>query len=97
VGALVTLLAGCGEGSSFDSGFKDGFRNKFVSSCAISARSNAPPGVTVDFDRICSCTADKVMANKSTSEIMSYQPGEDAKTMAVQCMAEQGIGPRIGS
>ncbi len=82
---MAALLASCGEGSSFDKGFKDSFRTKFVENCVTSARANAPPGAPVD--KFCSCAADKVMAGQSAKDLVSVSE-ERMEAAGTQCLAE---------
>lgn len=96
--ALVLLpLAGCGQGSAFDEAFRNSYREKGVQTCATQARTAmaqsgraAPAGV--DFDRICACAVDRIMAGKSARELMS--PPDDATQRAAveQCAAQAVSG-----
>ena len=85
--ALILTLAGCGKGSAFDEGFKRSFRTSFVEKCVAGAHSTAAAGSTVDFPRICGCTADKVMADASASDLANISDAR-MKTAAGQCVAE---------
>lgn len=84
----LVLLAACGEGSSFDEGFKKSFREKYVENCSKSASSMAPAGQTkIDFAKLCGCTADKVMEGRSATELASLSDADQQKAASV-CIAQ---------
>ena len=85
---IVPALAGCGEGSSFDKGFKKAYREKGIAACVEATRRQSPLGAAaVDVEAICTCTVDKVMEGKSANDLMS--PDEKAEKAAVeQCLAK---------
>lgn len=88
--AALFALSACGEGSAFDDSFKAEFREKVVANCAGGLKNKAPPGYNIDVEKLCGCTADKLMAGKSASDLMNA--GDDPKTeiAAVQkCLGEQ--------
>jgi len=85
---LVTALAGCGEGSSFDKGFKKAYRDKAIPACVEATRRQSPLGAaSIDVEALCACTVDKVMEGKSANDLMN--PDEKAEKAAVeQCLAK---------
>lgn len=88
---VAFALAGCGQGSSFDKGFKDSYRAKFVANCESSARAsmgaNTPPQAMQIVTRVCGCTVDHAMVNKNAGELAKMDEKEMMGT-AKQCMAE---------
>jgi hypothetical protein len=87
-------LAGCGQGSAFDEAFRNSFRESAVSSCVSASRAtpNAPQGV--DWQRLCSCSVDRLMQGKSSAELRRLQGNSSEQMEAVrQCAAEMGIVP----
>lgn len=91
----ATVLAGCGSGSvgnstsSFDAGFRDSFKPKFVASCQAGAQKSS--GTTKDFSAICGCIADKLLATKSVSELMAGPSEEENRRLAAECMQEHPL------
>ena len=85
---LALALAGCGEGSSFDTGFKKAYREKGIAACVEATRRQSPLGAaSIDVEGLCACTVDKVMEGKSANDLMS--PDEKAEKAAVeQCLAK---------
>ena len=85
---LAPALAGCGEGSSFDEGFRKAYREKGIAACVEAARRQSPLGAaSIDVEGLCTCTVDKVMEGKSASDLMN--PDEKAEKAAVeQCLAK---------
>jgi len=94
---LVVALAGCGKGSAFDEAFRNSYREKGVQTCASEARAQiARSGQTlmagVDFDRICGCAVDRIMAGKSASELMREPDAREQQAAIEQCVAQAGPG-----
>jgi hypothetical protein len=92
----VLLLTACSSGgsagnssSSFDKGFVDSFRPKFIEQCQAGARQTS--GTTKDFSVVCGCVADKLIANKSVGELMTGPSQEDTKRYADECAREHPI------
>ena len=85
---LTLLLAGCGEGSSFDEGFRKAYREKGIAACAEATRRQSPLGAaSIDVEGLCACTVDRLMEGKSAKDLMS--PDEKAEKAAVeQCLAK---------
>ena len=94
---LLPALAACGEGSAFDQGFRNSFREKSVETCTAEARSQlAAAGAVLpagmDAERICGCAVDRLMEGKSATELMR-EPDAQAQQAAVErCGAELGGG-----
>ena len=88
-GAAIAALAGCGQGSAFDTGVRSGFRQTAVDSCIASSRT-APATVHFDWPRLCGCAIDRYMAGKSTSDLRQADPSDPALRAATQqCAMEQ--------
>ena len=90
---LPAALAGCGQGSAFDESFRNSFRESAVSGCVTASRStpNAPQGI--DWQRLCSCSVNRIMAGKTTAELRRLQGNSPEQMEAVrQCASEMGIG-----
>ena len=86
--AIAIPLAGCGEGSAFDNGFRTSFRENAVSSCVTASR-NAPNASRFDWQRLCGCAIDRYMNGKSSSDLRSANPiiatlRYDGNVLAVQ-------------
>lgn len=93
---IVLLLAGCGKSqpvdnssSSFDQGFRDSFRPKFIAECQAGAKQASR--TAKDFSVVCGCVADKLLANKSVGELMTGPSPEDTKRYADECMREHPV------
>jgi len=96
IALMVLLLAGCDKGqpvgnssSSFDQGFRDSFRPKFIAQCQAGAKQTS--GTDKDFSIVCGCVADKLLANKSVGELMTGPSKEDTKRYADDCMREHPV------
>lgn len=88
--AALFALSACGQGSGFDDSFKTEFREQVVANCASGLKNSAPPGYNIDVEKLCGCTADKLMAGKSASELMGAGSDPQAEIVAVkQCLGEQ--------
>ena len=92
----MLILAGCNGGgsagnssSSFDKGFVDSFRPKFIAQCQEGAQKTS--GSTKDFSVVCGCVADKLIANKSVGELMTGPSQEDTKRYAGECFREHPV------
>lgn len=92
VAALVASLvaaSACGQGSAFDNGLRDSFRERALRSCLANARATAPAGLVVDLDRVCSCWVDRHMEGKSGTELMRENDNTDlsgAEAAMTQCV-----------
>ena len=87
--ALSLALAGCGEGSAFDNGMRTSFRENAVQSCVTASR-NAPNTPQLDWQRLCGCSIDRYMANKSSSDLRNANPEDPAlRASSEQCAMEQ--------
>ena len=97
--ALPLALTACGEGSNFDEGFKSTFREKLVTACVDNAKGSVPQGVNVDLDKICGCSADKIMEGKSASDLVSEGVGTAEQLEKVKaCFIEHGpSGMKLGN
>jgi hypothetical protein len=92
----MLILAGCSGGgaagnssSSFDKGFVDSFRPKFIAECQQGAQKTS--GSARDFSIVCGCVADKLIANKSVGELMTGPSPEDTRRYADECSREHPI------
>lgn len=99
-GASLVAIAACGQGGAFDNGLRDSYREKALSSCVSGARSGAPPGVAIDFDRVCGCAIDRHMEGKSGTELMRENEKTDmsgAQAAMTQCLNDElrrsGLAP----
>jgi len=91
-------LAGCGQGSAFDQAFRNSFRESAVNSCITTSRNtpNAPAGF--DWQRLCSCSIDRLMRGKTSAELRRIAGDSRAQMDAVrQCANEMGIMPGAGA
>ena len=86
--AFLLLLAGCGEGSSFDTSFKKSYREKGVKGCVEQARRRAPSGAAnVDIEGLCACTIDSLMEGKSATDLMGPPDEKQANEAIAACAA----------
>ena len=99
-GASLVAIAACGQGGAFDNGLRDSYREKALSSCVSGARSAAPAGVPIDFDRVCGCAIDRHMEGKSGTELMRENEKTDmsgAQAAMTQCLNDElrrtGVAP----
>lgn len=90
------LLAACSStapagnsNSSFDKGFIDSFRPKFIAQCQEGAQKTS--GTTKDFSVVCGCVADKLIANKSVGELMTGPSKEDTSRYADECLRDHPV------
>ncbi|MGZ8282766.1 MAG: hypothetical protein ACXWUN_07415 [Allosphingosinicella sp.] len=82
----LTLLAGCGS----EEAVRDTFRENSIQGCLTASRQSAPSALAgVDWQRLCTCSTDKIMAGKSPSELAQLTPGGPGQSDAVQqCVTE---------
>lgn len=76
-GALIPalLIAGCGAS---EQGIKTAYREKFVANCVTSATKALPAAMRVAgteaANKVCGCTADKVIADTPATALASVAP-----------------------
>ena len=80
-----------GVTGAFNQGFAKGFREKFVAQCVSQATAATP--IKVDFTPICGCSADKLLATKSPTELMKGVSPAEAQTVTAACVKEHPITP----
>lgn len=68
---LPLALTACGEGSSLDESVKNGIRQQLVATCTATAQGQIPEGVTVDTSTLCTCAADKIIADRSVKDLLA--------------------------
>jgi hypothetical protein len=86
---LILALAACGEGSSFDKGFKKSYREKGIAACTEQARSHAPSpaaAAQVDFEGLCTCAIDKTMEGKSATDLMGPPDANSEREAISYCI-----------
>lgn len=100
---VAIALAGCGgaEGGNssenpftkgFNDGFRKSFREKFVTQCVAGAKSSSQ-SATINFEPICACSADKLLATKTPTQLMGGGPtAEEEKAVIAACVKEHPIG-----
>ena len=89
--AMALGLAGCGEGSAFDNGIRDGFRSTAIESCVSSSRGSPLPA-GFDVQRLCSCAIDRYMQGKSGADLRRADPSDPALRQASQQCAMEQLG-----
>ena len=89
--AMVLGLGGCGEGSAFDNGIRDGFRRTAVESCVSSSRNTTMPA-GFDWERLCGCAIDRYMEGKSGADLRNANPSDPALRAATQQCAMEQMG-----
>jgi hypothetical protein len=88
--AVLTLTA-CGEGGAIDANLKSTLRQSLVASCTATAQGQIPEGINVDVSTVCTCATDKVMAEKSVTDLVSNPPTPAEALGKVQaCVSEMG-------
>ena len=101
--AGLTLLAACGQkagggasanlSQAFSGGFRTSYRAKFIDSCTIGAKQAAiksgnAAGAGLDYLPLCSCAADRLLATKSITELMTGPSEADQRAVPEQCIRE---------
>lgn len=88
------LIAGCGAS---EQSLKTAYREKFVANCVTNATKVMPAAMRVAggeaANRVCGCTADKVMANTPASELASIDP---ARIMSAGRACAVQFYPKVG-
>jgi len=98
IAVLPVALAGCGQGSAFDEAFRNSFRESAVSSCVAASRATPAAPQGVDWQRLCSCSVDRMMEGKSAAELRRLQGDSPEQMEAVrQCATQMGIVPGGGA
>lgn len=88
---LPFALAACGEGGAIDENLKSTLRQSLVTSCTATAQGQIPEGVNVDVSTVCTCATDKVMAEKSVTDLVSNPPTpSEALDKVKACVSEMG-------
>lgn len=81
----LAVLAGCSQEArdKFDKDFRTGWRSSFIESC-----SGEAPGA--EQTALCTCVADKALANMTTKELMDIDGATKRITndFVPQCQAE---------
>lgn len=100
--AVLSMLAlsACGGNGANEQALKTAYRDKFVANCVSSARAAMPASAqglgTQAANKVCGCTADKVMQNASAAELASIAP---ARVMAAgrECATQfyPGVARRL--
>jgi hypothetical protein len=89
--AVSLVLAGCGEGSSFDTSFKKSYREKGIKGCVDQARMRSPMGAAnVDILGLCTCSIDAMMKGKSATELMGAPNEKEVIGAATSCARRYG-------
>ncbi|HYJ53720.1 MAG TPA: hypothetical protein VEW04_11170 [Allosphingosinicella sp.] len=99
IGGTVTIFlasTGCGEGSAFDNGIRDGFRRTAVESCISSSRGTPMPA-GFNWERLCGCAIDRYMEGKSGADLRSADPSDPALRAATQQCAMEQMGAAQGA
>lgn len=99
----VTLLAACGKqqsgaasgnlSSAFDDGFRKSYRTRFIETCTTGAktaatRSDSAAAANLDFNPLCSCAADRLLATKSVGDLMKGPSEAEQAAVTQQCLKE---------
>jgi len=87
----IAALAGCGFS---DEAAQNAFRESSIRSCVTAAQGQGNPATAgVDWQRMCTCVTEKIMAGKSASDLLQIRPGDpEQRQAAEQCLAEIGVG-----
>jgi len=83
----AAALAGCGAS---EEAARDAFRRGSIEACLTSSRQAAPPALAgFDWERLCACATDRIMAGKSARELTGLRPGGPGQHEAVAaCLAQ---------
>lgn len=81
----LAALAAC---EASDEAVRNEFRQGSIQGCLQSAgNAPAPPGF--DWERLCTCATDRVMAGKTGRELARLEPGTaDQRRIVAECLAE---------
>ena len=93
---LPLLLAGCGATAEQT---RHAVRDQAVAGCVASARRTAPAGLAgYDWQGLCGCAADRLMAGRSTAELAAIAPGGPRQREAfARCALELHRAGTIGA
>ena len=83
----AAMLAACGPS---EEAARNSFRQSSIESCVGASREVAAPQLAgFDWERLCSCATDRIMAGKSARELIQLEPGGPGQREAVeQCVIE---------
>ena len=90
VGAAAAL-AGCDAyNEAYNNSFRSTFRQASIDSCISASRTSAPPQARGwDWQRLCTCATDRLMAGKSAEELSRLASDTPEQRAAMQqCVAE---------
>lgn len=105
---LPTPGARPGNNSSADPNSEQAFRQSYrsinIETCISAARTRAQrernSALGMDFRPYCTCSVDRLMANRSVEELTRLQPGPREQAIAQECGREHGMlidgGPSSG-
>lgn len=91
-GAGVDNSSGNGQGGltqGFDDGLRTAFREKFVAECVKGAQTTSHS--TIDFTPICACSADKLMAGKSATQMLTGPTPKESEAAIGACVKEHPL------
>ncbi len=89
--ASLAALAGCGEGSAFDNGFREAYVRKGVDTCVQAAQRGGAAGTAIDFRQLCTCAIERHIEGRSAIELMTeneQEAGSTAERQMEQCIEE---------
>jgi hypothetical protein len=88
---ITVALAACSEGGMVDANLKTTLRQSLIASCNATAQGQIPEGISVDVAAVCDCATDKVMAERSISDLVANPPSPGEALGKVRaCITEAG-------
>ncbi len=78
-----------GATGATNQGLAKSYRDNFVAQCVSRAQATTP--LKVDFTPICGCSADKLLASHSPTELMKGVAPAEAQAAAAACAKEHPI------
>jgi hypothetical protein len=98
IAAAGLALAACDQqrvSQERDAAQRQAFRTVGIAACVRSAEARARSGAagappSSDFQPVCTCYIDRVMAGKSNAELLDLRPGAREMHIIEQCASEVG-------
>ena len=84
VAVAAAALAGCQS----DEQVKQAFRDQYMTSCRQQFQQRAGQMGGMNADQFCTCSANRIIGNRSAADLRNYQPGPEAEEAGRQCAME---------
>ena len=84
VAVAAATLAGCQS----DEQVKQAFRDQYLASCRQQFQQRAGQMGGMNAEQFCTCSANRIIGNRTAAELRNYQPGPEAEEAGRQCAME---------